>query len=191
MKRPKERLIYNNYDLWDSYSDEAERWLIEQKEMRPEDITEDAIWDEIYEQDEMEWEIANNEMTQFFEQSAATWLAIGTVGRWDGTFDGGFIFTTFQELLSRVGKDCNYFKFIDKNGHFYVHCSHHDGTNEVEVKRITEAGKRLYENWNYSASARYAYPEKELHKKIFNRYSALPNFVHKMFGCPLREYEEV
>ena len=191
MKKPKERLIYDNYDLWDMYSEDAKNWLIEEKEMKPEDISDDAIWNEIYDQDEMAWEITRNEMEDFFDKSKAMWLAVGSVGRWNGNFAGGFIFSTFDELISRAGMDCDYFKFTDVNGRLYMQCSHHDGTNEVEVKQITEAGKRLYENWNYSASARYAYPEKELHKKIFNRYSTLPNFVHKMFGCPLRECEEV
>lgn len=191
MKEPKERLIYSNYDLWDAYSDEAERWLIEEQEANPESIAEDDIWNEIYNQDEIAWEILRNEMSDFFDKSDAMWLAVGSVGRWNGNFAGGFVFTTFDELVSKAGKDCDYFKFTDVNGRLYMHCSHHDGSNEVEVKRITEAGKRLYDNWNYSSSTRYAYPERIMHKKLFENYSTLPNYLHKMYGCPLREYIEV
>ena len=190
MKRAKVRTIYDNYDLWDTYSEEVKRWLIEEEEMRPEDIAEDTIWDEIHERDEMEWEIVNNEMTQFFEESNATWLAVGSVGRWNGRFDGGFIFTTFSGLLSQITKDCDYLRLMDMNGHLYVRCSHHDGTNEVEIKKITKAGEQLWQNWSYSDQKRYAYSERELHKKLFEHYTVLPNCAHKMFGYPLREFEE-
>ena len=191
MTEPVVRTIYDNYDLWDTYVLDARFYLTEDQGKAPEEITEDDIWHEIYEQDELQWENTKYELEEFFDGSASRWLAVGAVGRWNGTFKGGFIFKTFNELLSKVGRDCAYFSFTDVNGHFYMKCSHHDGTNEVEVRQLTRAGEQLLDNWSNSASKRYAYSEEELHKRLFEKHSTRPNYAHQVYGCPLREAKKV
>ena len=183
MREAKTRTIYSNYDLWDEWHEDAEEYLKDETGLIP---SKSAIWEEIYNADEINWEYTRDDLERFFD-NGSTYLAIGTVGRWDGTFDGGFIFNSFSQLMSKVGKDCDYFHFYDKNGHFFLLCSHHDGTNIVEVKRLTDRGKKYYENWNYGSSSR---TERECHKAIFDRYSNNLNFVHSVYGAPKREYKK-
>ena len=59
---------------------------------------------------------------------------------------------------------CDYIKIWMENGHFYVKGSHHDGTDEVEVKEITDRGNDYYDNWNYGSDNR---TEREVHHKMF------------------------
>lgn len=177
----KTRVIYDNYNIYDCYSNAAEEYLRE--EYPDKEPTTDAIWDLCYEYDETYWDDAKTEMESFFDKSDTPWLAVGTVGRWNGTFAGGFVFNTFDELMRKIGKDCDYFNFTDENGHFYMVCSHHDGTNSIEVKRLTKAGERLLENWNYRYDKRYSFSERVLHQKLFNAYSTLPRFASEVYGC--------
>lgn len=150
-------VFYDNYNL-DELEEEARYNLAEMKEN--DDPSESEIWDEIYILDDFNREDAWAELDDIFN---GNYLAIGTCGRWDGTYDGGFVFKTFKELMSRF-EDCVYFKIWIENNHFYVKGSHHDGTDTVEVKEITERGFQYYENWNYGSDDR---TEREVHRKMF------------------------
>ena len=150
-------VFYDNYNL-EELEEEARENLAEMKEN--DDPSESEIWDEIYILDDFNREDAWAELDDIFN---GNYLAIGTCGRWDGTYDGGFVFKTFKELMSRF-EDCVYFKIWIENNHFYVKGSHHDGTDMVEVKEITERGFQYYENWNYGSDDR---TEREVHRKMF------------------------
>lgn len=180
----KERIIYDNYDIMDMYRADA----IEECEANGNDTpSENDICERcvLLDNDNREEEFSNLET---FFNGERTYLAVGTVGRWNGTFKGGFIFHSFQELLNKVGKDCDYFKLYDVNGHFYMQSSHHDGTNLVEVKVLTKRGEDYYQNWEYGSDGR---TEAVCHKQLFNRYSVLPNYMHTMYGCNKTEYEKM
>ena len=126
-----------------------------------------------------------------FFQDGDLWLLTGTMRLWDGDSQFNFVFQTFDEMLNRVGKDCDYFKFWDENGHFFIKCSHHDGTNYGEIKYITPKGKRLIENWGSTYSKRYDFSARELYERIYKRYSTLPNYANKIYGCQKIEYKNV
>lgn len=149
--------FYDNYNL-EELEEEARENLAEMKEN--DDPSDSEVWDEIYLLDEWNRDDAWAELDDIFN---GNYLAIGTCGRWDGTYDGGFVFKTFKELMSRF-EDCVYFKIWIENNHFYVKGSHHDGTDMVEVKEITERGFQYYENWNYGSDDR---TEREVHRKMF------------------------
>lgn len=72
-----------------------------------------------------------------------------------GSGEGGLVLNTpqrsFQEFLSKIGKDCDYFKIgWDKvRGNLKVICTHHDGTNYYEIRELTEAGANAYSDWEH------------------------------------------
>lgn len=187
-KNAVERVIYDNYDIYGAYSDEA---VASSALCDGYPLDEDEIWEECRRMDEENRELEYDNLRNFFDSDKnSTWLLIGSCEVWHGTYEGGFTFKTFDEMISKAGKDCDYFRFWDENGHFYLKCSHHDGTNVFEVKKLTKSGKQLLENWEYNDTKRYNYPEKELHHRLFKRYSVLPNYMNTMYGCNKTEYQK-
>lgn len=184
MRTAKERIIYSDYDLWDDYEITA-RESIRENEGK-DTPTDNEIWDEIYFLDSINWNDTKSELKKFFDDGS-TWILQGTTGRWDGAHKGGYIFTDFSDMFNKAMKDCDYVKFSDKNGHFYLECSHHDGTNHYEIKRMTDAGVEYYERWNESWSDQRS--EEHVHDMIMKRYSTLPHYVHRVYGAKKIEYE--
>ena len=180
MREPKKRNIYSNYDL-DEMFDDARQEVID----RGEEPTETAIWDEVYEMDNLNWAKEKEKLIDFFE--GGKWIAMSTCGRWNGTFQAGLVFTDFMEFFNKLSRDCDYYKFYDINGHFHVRASHHDGDYIFEIKKLTPAGIRFLDNWSQSFSDNR--PEREIHKRLMEKYSILPHFVHSVYGCPKTEYE--
>ncbi len=180
MRGRTERVIYNNYDIYNKYREDALEWF---KEIDNREPTENEIESYCRDLDYDAWQTGKDELRKFF-QDGDLWLLTGTMRLWDGDSQFNFVFQTFDEMLNRVGKDCDYFKFWDENGHFFIKCSHHDGTNYGEIKYITPKGKRLIENWGSTYSKRYDFSARELYERIYKRYSTLPNYANKIYGCP-------
>ena len=69
--------------------------------------------------------------------------------------------------------------------YLYLDCTHHDGTNSYEIKKLTDKGiaylSNYENNWDGTRSLQY------VHDKIMESYSVLPNFAHKVYGLPKRE----
>lgn len=186
MKIAKERTIYDNYDLWETYPDE------ELKEMALEngwveegdELSDEEMWRMRYEEDNWIWEVVKNEMEKFFANKTVGFF--GEVGRWNGVFKTGQI-GDFWVLFDAATSDCDYIKLYDENGHFYLTCSHHDGTCHFEVKEITDEGVDYLDRWEYDWDDKRT--EQYVHNQIYKRYSKLPHYAHKQFGCKVREYE--
>lgn len=93
-----------------------------------------------------------------------------------------------MDMYREAMTDCDYVHLYDENGHFYMQCSHHDGTNYYEIKKLTDKGieylKNWEENWNDRRSERY------VHNQIMKRYSILPNFSHRVYGCPKVQWKK-
>jgi len=187
MKQPKERVIYDNYDLWGSLSEAAREYLEEVNDHLDlqEEPADSEIWEEIYFLDRINWEEERERLEKYF--TGTQYMIRGTVGRWNGTFPAGIVFTDFGKMFSDATTDCDYWKIWDENGHLFIKCSHHDGTNLFEIKRITAPGATLLEKWESD----YYDPrtEEEIHATIWNNnfYSALPHFAHNVYGCNKRE----
>lgn len=154
----KNYVFYDNYDLDDFYED-AKQELIDNYDN--EDPSESEIWDEIYRMDEFNRDDAYEELGQIFNNGK--FLAVGTCGRWNGTFSGGFIFENLKELMGYF-TDCAYIKIWMENNHFFVKGTHHDGVDEVEVKEITKRGEGYYDNWSHGTDNR---TERGVHRKMF------------------------
>lgn len=181
MKQAKQRVIYNNYDLWKDYADDV-------KENLSDEATENEIWEEIYFQDEINWSDEHEQLKTFFNNSGV-WLIRGRVGRWDGQHAAGHVFTDFDEMFYTAIQDCQYWKIWDENGHFYLKCSHHDGTNFFEIKKLTGKAVDFLENWKYNDDPR---TEREVHNVVWycNLFSALPHFAHNVYGCKKQAYKK-
>lgn len=185
---PKERTIYSNYDLWEKYPDEEIIKMLIENGTDKEDITDNMIMEERYFYDSIDWEDTEAQLKDFFN-NGNKWILVGSVGRWDGVYDAGTVFETFDDFFYKATSDCDYIHFYDENGHMYLRCSHHDGTCHYEIRQITEQGikflERWEDNWDDERSEQY------IHTQIMKRYSRLPQFARKIYGCKRFEYEPI
>lgn len=181
-KQGKERIIFDNYEPWNREEDAQENLIINGIE----EPSIDDIYNEIYELLSIEWEDNKRDLENFFDGS--TWILFGTAGLWNGNFAAGTIFTDFTEMFDNAIKDCDYWKIYDVNGHLYLKCSHHDGTNFYEIKEVTDRGVEYLQNWEYNYSDKRT--EEYVHKNIMERYSRLPRYAEKEWSCKRVEYEK-
>lgn len=177
-KLAKERIIFQNYDL-DGYEEEYK----EMCEENGEEFSENAMWNWVYFILDEDFRIALAELENHFNNKV---IAFGSIGRWNGVYDGSKIFNNFKDAYWAMTEDCHYIKIYDENGHLFVHCSHHDGSCTFEIKELTKKGEEYYDRWNYGNDSR---TEAETNTQIIKRYSIIPNFAHKVYGCKVREYE--
>ena len=191
MKRlPVARIIYNNYDLWETYPDEDIKEMLIENGCEEDDITDEMIWRERYDLSSLDWEASKYDLEQFFLNNGNKWMIFGEIGRWDGIYKAGTMFDTFEEFFYEAAKDCDYWKFYDENGHLYLTCSHHDGTCHYEIKEVTDKGIEYLENWEYGSWSDKR-TEEYVHTQIFNRYSRLPRFAEKVYGRKRFEYQPI
>ena len=187
MNTPKARTIYDNYDLWEQYPDETLKEMALECEWvdDEEEITDEMIWNWRYHESEVDWDNAKDEIDEYFKGKTVGFF--GEVGRWDGVYKAGKI-GEFWDLFNKAITDCDYIRIYDENGHLYLTCSHHDGTCHFEIKIVTNEGSEYYDRWNYGCDNRKEY---QVHTQIFKRYSKLPKFAEKVYGCKAREFEKV
>lgn len=174
----KERIIFDTYDV-DRTS--IAEYLFEDKNENddwdtPNDVPDDLIDFEL----DNEQEYVFSEISKFFNGDNE-YILMGEVGTWKGPRKAGFVFSKSNELF-KVWKDCDYIKLYDVDGHFYIKCSHHDGTNYYEVKELTQKGIDYLEGLGNPH-------DREIHEKIWNSnfFSRLPHYAHKVFGVPKKE----
>ena len=184
MRQPKERVIFDNYAI-DKYFDWARADLIDENPGA--DPTNGEIWERAADMERNDWSDENARLREFF--AGNSWLAMGTVGRWTGKHAAGTVFASWDEFFQGATKDCDYWKIWDENGHFYFRCSHHDGTNCFEIKRLSRRGVEVLENWEFDYTDET--PEEIVHETLWgcNLFSGLPHFAHTVYGCPKREME--
>ena len=182
---PKERIVYNNYDLYVDYPDDELIAMAKELEWIAEDDepSDDQLWQWRHQEDEENWEIEKAELSKFFKDKTVGFF--GEVGLWHGVYKAGRI-GEFWDLFDSAIQDCDYIKLYDENGHLHLTCSHHDGTHHFEIKIITDKGSDYLKNWEYDNSKR---TPQYVHTQIYNRYSTLPRFVEKVYGCKPCEYE--
>lgn len=182
-RKPKERVIYDNYSLADRF-DDAKKYLEEECEnINP---SEDEVWNQIHLDDEICWKAELSLLKKFFY--GETCIGFGAIGTWRGSYDGGVIFTDFEDFLYEAIKNCDYIKIYDTNGHLFIACTHHDSTNHFEVKKITDRGIEYLNNWEYEHSWNRKRSEEYIHSQIAKYYSTIPRFAEKVYGCKSVEF---
>lgn len=174
----KQNIIYDNYNLWEDYSDDCKEFL--QEEYPEENITDALIWEEILIQDGLNWE-EEHELLKTFFTGHGYFMLRETVQRWNGRAEAGYIFNNFDDAFYKAVKDCDYIKIWDENGHLYIKCSHHDGTNFFEIKRITYKAYNFIDNWAYNLSDERS--EEEIHNIVWNSnfLSSLPHYFKNVY----------
>ena len=169
--------LYSNYYGWIS-EDEIRQYLWDCEYIdHLDEATDEMIYNEMYELERMYWDDISYELKHFFDKGNA-WLLTGSIGRWDGNYRGGYIFNTFEEFC-KCFEDCAYIEIVDNKGHLEIKCSHHDGTNFYEVKRVSDFGCEWYDNHSWDMY------EEELHTKMWNNnfMTSLPHFARDVYGC--------
>lgn len=186
-KIAKERIIYNNYNLWDDYPDDEIDTIARECEWVDEDeeITDEMRTKWRYRQTEWDWECVQDYLEEFFKGKTVGFF--GEVGLWHGIYKVGDT-GDFWKLYYKAIQDCEYIKLWDENGHMYLTCSHHDGTNHFEIKELTDDAEDYYDRWSYGNDNRKEY---EVITQIYKRYSKIPRYVQKAYGCKAREYEPI
>lgn len=178
MTKATERIIYNNYDLYEKYTDEELTQIAVEDGYTLDEIDDELLTNLRYDADAIDYETAKHELDYFFGDKEV--IFFGTLGLWYGRCAGGKT-GKFNELFNAAIADCDYIKIYEKNGHLYLECSHHDGTNEFEIKLINERGKQYLENWEYGP-----YTDKrtleDVHRAIVKRYSVRPQFCKTVWG---------
>lgn len=172
--------IYSNYYSSEA-EDEAREFLFteyneDNKWKTLDDIPDNEVFEELSFEDEANWDDAKEQLESFFD-GHGYFLLQGTCGRWNGQRRGGYIFNSFKELAN-AWQDCDYIEIYDENGHFNIKCSHHDGDNYYEVKRLS------YRGYDY-ADNHYSESDEVIHDKLWNSnfYTSLPHFTHVVYGC--------
>lgn len=175
-KTPKERILFNNYDD-DDWFEEIKKKMTEENGKEPND---NEVFEEMYMLQDFDWECFQDEFKYFMK--GKIFILQGNIGRWNGRHRGGFTFDSFREL-SKAWKDCDYIKVYDENGHLYIECSHHDGSNFYEIRELTERGEEYLSNHYYD-------DEEHVHDMIMKYYSRLPRYAQKFWGCPRQEWTD-
>lgn len=139
-------IICNNYDCSD-YFDEAREHLT----MFEENVSDDDIYNTAQ-------AFANDTVDsclQCLEKylKAHPLLVTGSVGCWDGTYEGGKVIENSRELW-KLFDGCDFYKIEDIKRHLYIECSHHDGTNYYEIRELTNKGYKFYQNYGWDMSRR-------------------------------------
>ncbi len=176
--KEREITIYDNYYSLDREKTTRE-YLFEECAYEngwnsPEDIPNERVKDEIYYQDCELWEYLADDLEALFGKNV--YLLTGTCGRWNGPSQGGKFIRSLNDFTDCI-EHLDSVRIFDKNGHLYIHGSHHDGSDDYELKRLTHKGYEL------AASNHFAL-DRHLHTTImrYNFYSALPKFAQKVYG---------
>ena len=179
MTMAKERILYDNYDLWETYPDDELRQIALEDGYAEEDITDAVINDIRWDSDAVDWETTKRELTDYFEND--TVIFFGTLGLWNGRVAGGKT-GKFEDLLNSAIQDCDYIKIYEQNGRLFLECSHHDGTNNFEIRVLTDKGIQYLENWEYG-SWNDKRTLQDVHTQIVKRYSTRPQYCKNAWGC--------
>lgn len=176
----QERIIFDNYDVSARY-DLARETLLELHWNDPDYSPSDTeIWNHSAFLERCDWDTARDWLRDNLE--GYQYMARGYIGRWNGSWAAGTTFDDFDDFFQEATRDCDYWKIWDENGHLFLQCSHHDGTNVFEIKRITERALDMIEQWKYDWDDTRT--EKQLHDVIWNCnfFSGLPHIWRKFFG---------
>ena len=177
--------IFDNYH--DSERTDFDAYVEYVKENDPdrdydeEPVTDKEVYSFMASDDEFGWESDVGALKKFMAPHKV--LFIGTVGRWNGRFDGAKV-GDFEKLLGDALSDCDYVRITDRRGRLFVEGDHHDGHVSFEVLILTDAGEQAHDDWegwvrfnDYQAAEWFPRLAKSRH------FSRLPHFAKLEWGC--------
>lgn len=170
--------IFSNYCEDEVSFEEAKRSLVDDDEI--ENPTDEQVWERVRDLTNSYWDDEKYNLQKFFNDGSI-FVLTGFLGLWDGKHPGGFVFKSFEELekVWQNGSIENVRLFDSENGRFHVHCLHHDGTNQYEIKKLTKKGQ----DW-YCRNASKKSP-RDLCETLFHKkgYSSELKYMNKVYGC--------
>lgn len=176
MPKPKQKEIvyFDNYDM-DGYEAIAREALSEDGSVTPDELD---VRDVAYDYAQEDWDDLETRIDSVL--AGDNILVCGSIGRWNGSSRGYEIYPDWRRFIAEFGKDCDYFKVYSDKGHLYVRCSHHDGNNFCEIKRLTPYGLTYFNTWDQSRNKRTANLDwYAVGKRLFEyrKYSSLINLA--------------
>lgn len=179
MKELKESLLYSS-SLWDNYKnlEEAKESLkdiiMENKDYESEEeITDQDVFDLFYSDSEFNYIDFIATMESHFEKLGYnSYLVVATLGRWDGTYDGGKILSCWDSIrdkILRFGYDD--VKVYQHGNDLKLVGMHHDGRDGYTVYQLTDKGTKYVENHQMDS-------DRELHNHLMEK----AGYVRKIFG---------
>ena len=172
-------IFSNDYDAHVALVADARAFLEEETEPGT-IVSDDDVWFEVNERLNADLDYTLNELFAYFGDKRV--LFTGTVGRWNGRCPGGKV-GEFQDLLYDLLRDCDEVTFYEERGRLYVKGVHHDGSNTMEVRSLTEAGENAWEDWDYGERFNDL-SEQQMHERLLKsrRYTKAPQFTKNVWG---------
>lgn len=172
-------ILFDNFDLTE-YEYEARELFAEDGE----DASEAQIYTRAAALAASDAEFLHEDITRHFNNIGGRVLAVGRVGTWRGTFDGGGVYDDFASAFYSVFGDCVYIKITDDGGRLFIEGAHHDGHNHAEFVTLTERGENLYNKWCYDYGDERT--EQDIHSIIYhsNLFCKIPHFARDAYTIP-------
>ena len=161
--------IFNNFDGYNF--DEIKKELEEMND----ELTEQAVWDYISQQEQLEWEDMLETLAKT-EEIAYGWVICGSAGTWMGKIHAMDKFDNTGDMIRSITKDCDFIKVeYSTKGKLRITAAHHDGTNCFECKLLNYNGHNTYDEWNIGEKYNNL-SEYQILKKLYNSnfYTRLP-----------------
>lgn len=87
------------------------------------------------------WDYYKEDLECKFEGNNDEYIAVGSLGRWDGRYDGkSRVYDSITELIiDFISQYDGYLTInLSDNGELYLTYCHHDGTDYFEVKKVNK-----------------------------------------------------
>lgn len=146
MKKDKKVTLYSNE--FDSERYEAARQFL--LEASGEEPTNSEIFEELCVEDDINWDDFKSEYKEYFNTN--NFVVRANLGRWNGRFSSGKIMTGGWNDFLRVIRDYDNLEIVDNNGHLEIVGHHHDGTDYLEIRELTEKGDEYANGYHYDTS---------------------------------------
>ena len=171
MATQKQETWHNLFNNFDGYNfDEIKKELEEMNEC---EFTEQAVWDYISQQEQLEWEDMLETLSKT-EERAYGWVICGSAGTWRGKIPAMDIFGNMDDMIATITKDCELIKVeYSTQGKLRITAAHHDGTHCFECKLLNYNGHNTYDEWNigekYNNLSEYQILEKLYNSNFYTR----------------------
>lgn len=122
---------------------------------------------------EWEYDLFCDNFKKTFDSTPTRYVANGTVGRWDGTFAGGTMIDSFDDLTDMFAKYDD-ITLYDEGGELVLTLFHHDGRDVFTIRELTDKGEAYYDSHPYDDVTRHIAETKGYTKKV--------NLADKVWG---------
>ena len=169
MKKDKKVTLYSN-EFDSEHYEAARQFLLEASGEEP---TDSEIFEELYVEDDINWDDFKSEYKEYFNTN--NFVVRANLGRWCGRFESGKIMTGGWKDFLRVIQNYDYLEIVDNNGHLEIVGTHHDGRDYFEIRELTRKGDEYADGYHYDKS------ESEDAQAVSNNFhSRLPRLAARL-----------